>query len=258
MGAENYTLGKGILYFNRWQNAAYAGWKDLGNAPSLSFNVNIEKLEHFSSRGGLKVKDKEIISQLTPSLSFTLDEITPENFALLGLATIADESQAGGSVPAGTPEALVVDASLVVTLKYRDVSNVVVKDQTDTVTYVAGTDYTISPADAKAGRIVILATGGIHNGDTIHVSYDYAAATYKKVKMFTETEVIGQLKFESANPTGTQLELFVPRVSLVPNGDTSFIGDDWSTLAFSGEVLKSTDPKYVDSPYMSITMKPAA
>lgn len=258
MGAENYTLGKGILYFNRWQNAAYAGWKDLGNAPAFSFNVNIEKLEHFSSRGGLKVKDKEIISQLTPSLSFTLDEITPENFALLGLATIADESQSAGSVPAGTPESLVVDASLIVTLKYRDVSNVVVKDQTDAVTYVAGTDYTISPADAKAGRIVILATGGIHNGDTIHVSYDYAAATYKKVKMFTETEVTGQLRFESANPTGTQLELFVPRVSLTMNGEVGLISEDWTAMSFTGEIQKSTDPKYVDSPYMSITMKPAA
>lgn len=258
MGAENYTLGKGILYFNRWQNAAYVGWKDLGNAPSLSFNVNIEKLEHFSSRGGIKVKDKEIIAQLTPSLSFTLDEITPENFALLGLATIADESQSAGSVPAGTPEVLTLDASLVVNLKYRDVSNVVVKDQTDAVTYVAGTDYTISPADAKAGRIVFLATGSLQDGDIIHVSYDYAAATYKKVKMFTETEVIGQLRFESANPTGTQLELFVPRVSLTMTSEVGLISDDWASMGFSGEIQKSTDPKYADSPYMSITMKPAA
>ena len=58
MGAENYTLGKGILYFDRYNpdTGTYSGWRDLGNAPSFSFTVNIEKLEHFSSRGGLRVK----------------------------------------------------------------------------------------------------------------------------------------------------------------------------------------------------------
>ncbi|RKZ95306.1 MAG: hypothetical protein DRQ46_08655, partial [Gammaproteobacteria bacterium] len=96
---DNYTLGKGVVYFNRKTDAgAFTGERDLGNAPAFSFNIALEKLEHFSSRGGLKAKDKEIISQITPGCSLTLDEVTAENLALLTLAEIEEVSQAGASI----------------------------------------------------------------------------------------------------------------------------------------------------------------
>ena len=60
---ENYTLGNGVVYFNRKNltTGLWTGERDLGNAPSFSFNVSLEKLEHFSSRGGLRAKDKQVI-----------------------------------------------------------------------------------------------------------------------------------------------------------------------------------------------------
>lgn len=253
MGAENYTLGKGILYFDRFQNGAYSGYRDLGNAPSFSFNVNIEKLEHFSSRGGLRVKDKEIISQLTPSCSFTLDEITAENFEILGLATIEDQSQAAAT---GQSETFAAAVGKIV-LSKKNVSNVTIA--AGATTLVAGTDYTMDAADAKAGQITILDStavqAAITASDDLTVTYDCAQTDMKVVKLFTETEVIGRLKFVSDNPTGTQCTLLAKRVSLTPSGDTAFIGDDWSTLSFSCECLKSSDPADANSPYIDIIME---
>ena len=253
MGAENYTLGKGILYFQRYQNGKYSTWRDLGNAPSFSFNVNIEKLEHFSSRGGLRVKDKEIISQLTPSCSFTLDEITAENFEILGLATIEDQSQAASTGESETVTAVVGK----VMLGKKNVKNVAVS--VGGTALVAGTDYTVDAADAKAGQITFLnstdVAAAVSNGDSFTITYDCDAADMKVVKLFTETEVIGRLKFVSDNPTGTQCTLLAKRVSLTPSGDTAFIGDDWSTLSFSCECLKSSDPADVNSPYIDIIME---
>ena len=95
---DNYTLGKGIVYFDQLKNGVYQGERDLGNAPAFTFNVALEKLEHYSARGGLKAKDKEIISQITPGCSFTLDEINKENMALLTLAELNMVTQVAGSV----------------------------------------------------------------------------------------------------------------------------------------------------------------
>ena len=80
---DNYTLGRGKLYFTPKGGAEM----DLGNAPALTANVSIDWLEHFSSRSGLKTRDKRVPLQLTPTLSFTLDEPVANNLNLLFLGT---------------------------------------------------------------------------------------------------------------------------------------------------------------------------
>ena len=97
---DNYTLGKGVVFFDQLVAGAFQGERDLGNAPSFTFNIALEKLEHYSSRGGLKAKDKEIISQITPGLAFTLDEVNKENLALLTLGDTEVITQTAGSVAA--------------------------------------------------------------------------------------------------------------------------------------------------------------
>ena len=334
---DNYTLGKGVVYFNQkdTNTGAYLGERDLGNAPEFTFSVSIEKLEHFSSRGGLKSKDKEIISQMTPSLSFTLDEVNKDNLAMLTLADMVTVSQAAGTA---TAEAVVAHPGRRSELAHRELTYwllpytdtaadnvlfvpgetvtgaggatgivlavtgdatsgtltiartnttafvdgeaivgsiagaaevnsstggsagtgapvVLVQDATDTTTYTAGVDYELSETlkDGKIGRIHILEGGAISDGDTLHVTYGYAAANYTEIRAFRNTQVEGVLRFVSDNPAGTQQELQAWRCSLTPNGDTAMIGDDWATLQFSGELLKD-EVGHPDSPYMTITM----
>jgi len=70
-------------------------WDDLGNCPKFSFKPELETLEHFSSRGGVKTRDQKIVTALKGSLTVELDEITAENltFALLGSITGATGSR---------------------------------------------------------------------------------------------------------------------------------------------------------------------
>ena len=51
------------------------------------------------------------------------------------------------------------------------IKNVVVKDSTDTTTYVENTDYWVQ---YESGRIVRNTTGAIGSGANIHVTYDWA------------------------------------------------------------------------------------
>lgn len=335
---DNYTLGKGVVFFDQLISGAYQGERDLGNAPAFTFNIALETLEHYSSRGGLKAKDKEIISQITPGLAFTLDEVNKENMALLTLGDTTTETQALGSVegevvaapailgnrvdltyrgviswnlPYDTGTVIFVvgetvsgagGATGVVTAVTGDATSgtlqivrtnttsfvddevltgdgtgsaavssltggtqststpgILVQDSTDSTTYVAGTDYEvdISLSDDKIGRIRIIEDGTITAGEELHVTYQYDALSWTQIAAFANTQIIGKLRFVSDNPAGNQQELEVWSVSLVPSGDTALIGDDWSTLGFTGEILKD-ETNHPLSPYMNIIMDQVA
>jgi len=85
---QNYHIGKGIVSFKETAPTVAVGFVDLGNAPSFVWEPTIEKLEHFSSREGVKTKDFTAVTQTGATITFTLDEITPETIRLFTLGEI--------------------------------------------------------------------------------------------------------------------------------------------------------------------------
>ena len=98
---QNYHIGKGIVSF---QEAGGSTFVDLGNAPSFVYTPTIEKLEHFSSREGVKTKDFTAITQAGASIKFSLDEITGLNLSFFALAEM-DETVPGEITLAGLSKA---------------------------------------------------------------------------------------------------------------------------------------------------------
>ena len=82
---QNYHIGKGIV---TWKEAGGSTFVDLGNAPSFVYTPNVEKLEHFSSREGVKTKDFTPVTQVGATIKLTLDEITALNLSFFALAEI--------------------------------------------------------------------------------------------------------------------------------------------------------------------------
>lgn len=336
---DNYTLGKGVPYFNRLSPSTglHTGELDLGNASAFSFSIAIEKLEHYSSRGGLSAKDKEIVRQITPSLAFTLDEINVQNVSLLTLGEVNEISAGSGTESA---EAITAFTNRRTDLAHRGIGKayslpyddsaadnvafvpgeivsgatgagivlavtggatsgtltialinpgfiddevltgsisgsaevnstsgeveitgtpvITVLDQADpsgATVYTAGVDYIIDASlkDDKIGRIRFPSTTTIPNGSTVYVFYGYDFATYSEIQLFKDTQIEGSLRFVSDNPAGNDQEVGFWKVSLTPAGDTALIGDDWSTLGFTGEVLKD-EAGHPNSPYGYIIM----
>jgi hypothetical protein len=75
----NYQIGKGVVSFKKNGESTF---RDLGNVPSFEFTPEIEKLEHFSSREGVKSKDRVVVLSKSGTLKLELEEITAENLAL--------------------------------------------------------------------------------------------------------------------------------------------------------------------------------
>jgi len=80
----NYFIGKGIVSFEG---------RDLGNAPEVEITPTIEKLDHFSSRAGVRSKDRSIVLERGLQIRIVLEEITAENLRLL----LMGSAVAGGS-----------------------------------------------------------------------------------------------------------------------------------------------------------------
>ena len=151
-------------------DAAGLGW--IGDVAAVDITPNVSRTnvpENFSGQ-------RNILSSFvgTPEyqIRITMRSVKPTHLARAIGADLTVKAAASA-----TAEVVEGYHDLFSKLANVKVSNVVVKDATDVTTYVAGTDYVLH---ADEGMIEILSTGSIGDGDTLHVSYDYAAQ--KKVE----------------------------------------------------------------------------
>ncbi len=85
MADPNYVIGRGKLFFDPFLTGTktVSGMERyLGNSPELSSSQNEDKVDHYSSDFGIKVKDDSVSITNDLSLSFSLDDISSENLAL--------------------------------------------------------------------------------------------------------------------------------------------------------------------------------
>jgi hypothetical protein len=88
---DNYTVGKGIVSFKKVGGADYV---DMGNCTEFEFTPEIEKLDHFSSREGVRTKDKSVVLQKSGTVRLVLDEWSVDN---LKLAVLGSSAVVGGA-----------------------------------------------------------------------------------------------------------------------------------------------------------------
>ena len=120
----------------------------------------------------------------------------------------------------------------------RRLSNVVVKDSTDSTTYVLNTDYLL---DAEAGFIKPTTGGGISSGDDLHITYDAAALTGSAVSVGTRQAIQVQIEGNMKNlATGEYVHVFIPKAKLSPTGELDFRGADFLPVALNGTALVIT------------------
>jgi hypothetical protein len=81
-------VGKGKISFKAVGDTAF---RDIGNVSSLETTPNLTTLEHFSSREGVKNKDKEVVTEKKMTVTMVMDEWTAENLAMALLGDISTD-----------------------------------------------------------------------------------------------------------------------------------------------------------------------
>lgn len=236
--AENYVIPRGRAYFNLLVSGAYKGERAVGNAPSFDISIETEKAEHYHSKSGVREKDMDRTVQIDRKAQIVIDHMSLENYALFIGGTVAAVAQTA------TP---VVDEAITVQPGYyyqlgattanppgvRNVSSVVIQDDTDTTTYVEGTDYQL---DAAMGRIYIIPGGGISADDVLHVDYTPAANSRNRVSSGALATVYGALRVVADNDQGDNQDLFAPYAALTASGSLPVITDDTEVVSMTFDV----------------------
>lgn len=89
---DNLQVGKGKVEFKKTGDSAF---RHLGNVSEMVITPEVETLEHFSSMQGTKKKDLVIILEQKCACKITMEEFTPDNFALMVYGNV-DEDAVGG------------------------------------------------------------------------------------------------------------------------------------------------------------------
>lgn len=92
---RNYTVGKGIVSFKKVGESTF---RDTGNVVEFEFTPEIEKLDHFSSREGVKTKDRSVVLSKSGTLRMVMDEITTKNLSMAVLGGDATTNSEGREV----------------------------------------------------------------------------------------------------------------------------------------------------------------
>lgn len=87
----NYVVGRGIGYVKLvpptiGPDAAYV---DVGNITEFTFAVKPTRLEHYSSRVGVRKKDMVVVTEVAATLTMILEEFTARN---LGMAVLGNRT----------------------------------------------------------------------------------------------------------------------------------------------------------------------
>lgn len=250
---QNYTLGRGKLYFSRFliDTQIPEGFEYIGNTPELSFTIESENLDHFSSDAGVREKDDSVPLSTNRTGQFTTDSISPANISYFFFGSKSILTIAGGAV---------VDESItdIVEGRYyqlgrtdgnpvgaRKITTVSVKKAPSTAVTAPGN----WEVDLATGLLHILSPAtDLADGDDILVSYTVTAQSREQV-ISGSTPIEGALKFIADNPEGQNFHYDMPWVKLTPNGDYNLKGDDWQVIPFNLEILKrsAAEAIYIDS-----------
>ncbi|MFL9499230.1 hypothetical protein ACJMQP_04150 [Rhodopseudomonas palustris] len=87
---NNYYIGKGIVEVKAVTDT---DWIDIGNCPTFEFTPDLTTLEHYSSRQGVKTKDRTVVTEKKGTLKLVMEEWTSRNLAMAVLGTIEKNSE---------------------------------------------------------------------------------------------------------------------------------------------------------------------
>jgi len=233
--SKYYNTGGGELYFTPITDGVLGTEVAFGQTENVSFNISVETITHDNTESCTTFEDMNILKKVTGKLSIETLEISPDNLERAYLGKKVSTVVASGSGVSDTVTFTALDTAYDIGVKY--LSNVVVKNSDDSVTYVEGTDYTVN---YDKGLITALSTGSIGAGDTCNLTYDNAAYTDYRVEAFIKSKLEGKLVFKSCASNGLSYTYTFHKVSLLASGDFGLKSpNEFSKLSFDGTMLSS-------------------
>lgn len=237
-------------------------FRHVGNATAFSLNVETEKLDHKSSRSGVRAIDREIVLEQKVGITLTLDEVLNfDNLAAFlsgststatnrAASSMAQTLQAASATKGYSYELRDGSGNRLYDLKAAGGSLEVRTASAAGAVLVEGTDYEV---DRRWGTVFLLTTGSTHtSGTALYAAYTPSgaeAAEYDQVTMLTTSKQSVFLRYKGINPVNNDQQILVDlhSVSLSADGEVPLIGEEFSELTLTG-VAERNETGYASAP----------
>ena len=233
---QDLKLVRGIAYFDPFDAAGNkTGGFDFGEVTDAGLTPTVDSVKAFSSRGGLLQEIRNVATKITREGTLAVTNISVQNSAWFIVGDIVDITQATAPV---VDEAIAVVPGRWYQLGAAtnngtgviDVSGVEIQDETDTTTYLDGTDFEL---DAANGRFRVISAGGI-GSEILHADYTPGAKSWQQIQTST-AQISGELTIIQNNADGSNDRHVYPSVTLQGNGEMKTISsqDEYISMSFN-------------------------
>ena len=235
----------GILFAGRIridvhdESGVSGGYSDEINATQLEVVANKNEVSRsITSHENYGQSKGTVVIPEPTTMTLACDQLSAPIWQLAFLATLEDYSQGSGSILAE-----VVTSRLDRWIKFSTFENFtagteLVQDNTDTTTYVLGTDYLI---DYELGMIKALTSGAIGADEVLHIGMDYAAESGTQINAGVRSSVICAITGKGRNlETGQSVKIHIPKAVLSPSAGIDMMGREHWVPEFGGNVDLAT------------------
>ena len=236
-----------------WSGVIYIGedWSSLVNIGAFRDLVYNHKSETTSLVFDNVDEIKRIKNNRKVSFEFKLAEVEPNLWRLFNKGLVNVEYVAW-TTQTVTDESVVMADNKVNLLANRNgdgtrVANITVKSSNGATTYTEGTDYEVVVNENGYTGLVIVQGGGISDGDTVLVSYDYTPITMKRIT-FVDSWVAQWVvvRFVHTDNEGKKIEIDLENVSNIKTLGIDFVGDNDDDVAVMDIELEGYLVEYRD------------
>ena len=205
-------------------------FRHVGNCSVLNLKqkLDVKRQKDYTRLGGGTLKKVERLDAVDAEI--TLLSFNADNMAL---ATAGAATPVAGAVV--TDEVVKGYKGALLRLAHPPTSVQAVTNSAGITTYVAGTDFELSP-----GGLWIPLTSAIVDAADLKVDYTYPA--YDRIEAATSTSKVMEVVFEGLNEAegGSATVVDIWRMSVPAANELALIGDNMGELKFAAELLKDT------------------
>lgn len=227
-------IASGDLYIDFYDTSGVAtGFQLVGNCKKFAPKVETETKENKLNGRDTLGQTADSYTRITSStISIVFNRYNPEVLSAAFMGSAVDQTAAAGAYTA----TITGIKDRWVEVNQTGLDTCVVKDVTDTITYVEGTDYEVNK---RLGMIKVLTTE--LNGDVLHISGNKLAKTGRKITGATRSMINAALRLDGKNNAdGSNVVVSVFKAQLRADTEFDFLSEDFPELTFSGSMTTPT------------------
>jgi len=234
----DYALRAGGKMYGREYSSAGVlpeEWTYLGESHNINQNVESEQVEIMNTEGCTQSTGASSTKSSKLTLDWETFEYSPKNIALAFLGTESTLAQPEETAAAVTISG--VQEGKYNFIGYYATTDLVVMDDSDTITYVLNTDYTF---DADSGMLGIITGGAISSDSDIHLTVTADAYDGAVVQYLDNVTKEFQVMLIGCPSDGDKIKTIFYKMKITANGAIGMKGDDYIPISMIGTCIADT------------------